>query len=157
MVKEIVYDIMFDLPDMGLMPLGDGPEPEEPPPSADDHTPPSTPCWYPTQTRRSVVGNQPYDAYAPRMQFLQLREVRAHRNALAASKEREMNLAEATTKAQMHATTGCMELDDVEHQSNKELTMSDKHYSGVVLPDDPIQSETRASKIWGKRRASSHV
>ena len=73
------------------------------------------------------MGNQPYDAYASWMQFLQLGEVQVHRSALAASKESKINLAETMTKAQMHATMGCMELDDVEHESDKELTTSDKH------------------------------
>jgi hypothetical protein len=35
------------------------------------------------------------------------------------------------TKAQMHATMGCMELDDVEHESEEELTTSDKHEVAV--------------------------
>jgi hypothetical protein len=61
------------------------------------------------------------------MQFLHLGEVQAHRSALAASKEREINSAETMTKAQMHATTECIKLNDVEHESDKELTTSDKH------------------------------
>jgi hypothetical protein len=124
---KIVYNFLFDLPDAGLMPPGDDPETEEPATAPDNNTPPLSSCWYPTQLRRSVVGNWPYDAYAPRMQFLQLGEVQAHRSALAASKEREVNSAETMTKVQMHATTGCMELDDVKHKSDKEMTTSDEH------------------------------
>ena len=124
--EEIMYDITFNLPDMGLMPPGDDPKSEDPATAADNDTPPPYPHWYPTHLRRSVVGNQPYDAYAQWMQFLQLGEVQAHRNALAASKEREINSAKTSTNAQMHATMGRMELDDVEHESDKELTASDK-------------------------------
>ncbi len=125
--EKIVYNIMFNLPDAGLMPPGEDPEPEEPATAPDNDTPPPSPCWYPTRSRRSVVGNRKYDPYAPQMKFLQLGEVQAHRSAFAASKEREINSAETMTKAQMHVTTGCMELDDEEHESDKELTMSDKH------------------------------
>ena len=74
-VEKIVYNIKFNLPDVGLMPPGDDPKPEEPATAADNDNPLLTPRWYPTQLHRSVVGNQPYDAYAPRMQFLQLGEV----------------------------------------------------------------------------------
>ncbi len=77
------------------------------------------------------MGNKPYDPYAPHMQFLQLGEVRVHRSALAASKEKEINSAETMTKAQMQGTTGCMELNDVEHESDKELTTSDKNKVSV--------------------------
>jgi hypothetical protein len=73
------------------------------------------------------VDNQPHGAYAPRVQFLQLGEVQAHSSALAASKEREINSAETMTEAQMHATTGCMELYDVKHETDKQLTTSHKH------------------------------
>jgi hypothetical protein len=116
---------------MGLMPPGDNPKPEEPVTAPNNNTPPPSPCWYPMQSCRSVVGNQPYDASSPQMQFLQLGEVRAHRSALAASKEGEINSAETMTKVQMHATTGCMELNDVEHASDKELTTSDKQEVAV--------------------------
>jgi hypothetical protein len=40
---------------------------------------------YSTQACRSVVGNQPYNAYAPRTTFLQLGMVQAHRSVLEAS------------------------------------------------------------------------
>jgi hypothetical protein len=128
---EIVYNIMFDLSNLGLVPPGDNPEPEEPTTAPDNDTPPPSLCWYPTQSCRSMVGNQPYDAYAPQMQFLQLGEVQACMSALAASNEREINSAETMTKAQMHATMGCMELNDVEHESDKKMTMSDKHEVAV--------------------------
>ena len=71
---------MFDLPDTGLngndtenmsdMDMGNGRQ--------DDTTAvvmgakdEATRRRYPTRTRRSAVGNQPYDTYAPRMTFLQ--------------------------------------------------------------------------------------
>jgi hypothetical protein len=40
---NIVYDIMFDLPDVGLMPPGDDPKPEKPATAPDDNTPPAVP------------------------------------------------------------------------------------------------------------------
>ncbi len=128
---KIVYNITFNLPDVGLMPPRDNPKPEEPTTAPDNNTPLLSPHRHPTQSCRSVVGNQLYDAYAPRMQFLQLGEVQAHRSALAASKEREINSSETMTKVQMHATTGCMELNDAEHESDKELTTSAKHEVAV--------------------------
>ena len=77
---EIVYKIVVELPDPGLLPglAPDVPDkvtgapnmPINPPPDID-----TTPRQYPTRSRRSVVGNQPHDIYAPRTQFLQLGEV----------------------------------------------------------------------------------
>ena len=94
---EIVYDIIFDLPDAGLIPGAIPPnfdaEPTEdpapaPPPGpvtmVPDDNSDDNPRRYTARSRRSVVGNQPYDTYAPRIQFLQLGEVRAHRSVLAA-------------------------------------------------------------------------
>ncbi len=66
---EIVYDITIELPDAGLIPA-DYEEIMEPLPMAPDDTAPASTRRYPTRTRRSVVGNQPYDTYAPRIQLL---------------------------------------------------------------------------------------
>jgi hypothetical protein len=52
---------------------------------------------YPTQSCRSVVGNQPYNAYAPRIQFLQLGEVQAHRSVLTAINEQKLHSGEMVT------------------------------------------------------------
>ena len=64
---------------------------------------------YPTQASMSVVGNQPYDTYAPQTTFLQLGEVRAqHRSVLEASSLTRMTKEErllATTTLPMEATT----------------------------------------------------
>jgi hypothetical protein len=68
-----------------------------------------------------VVGNQPYDTYAPRIQFLQLGEVRVHRSVLAAM----TNETETTPSKgeQLHATTSIMgEIDDTRHAIDAELT-----------------------------------
>ena len=40
---------------------------------------------YLTRARKSTVGNQPYDTYAPRTTFLQLGTVQAHRSVLEAN------------------------------------------------------------------------
>jgi hypothetical protein len=125
-----MYDITFDLPDAGLIPgaippVSDaepaaGPAPPLPP----DPTPAvsgDNSRRYPAQSRRSVVGNQPYDTYAPRMQFLQLGEVRAHRSALAAM----TNGIETTPSKgeQLHTTTSTIdEIDSTEHAIDAELT-----------------------------------
>ena len=67
------------------------------------------------------MGNQPYDTYAPRIQFLQLGEVRAHRSVLAA-----MTNETKTTPSkgeQLHATTSIMgEINDMKHAIDAELT-----------------------------------
>jgi hypothetical protein len=84
---KIVYKIVVELPDAGLLP---GLVPDVPDEVAAINPPlgiDTTPRRYPTQSRRSVVSNQPYDTYAPRMQFLQLGEVQAHRSALLAAQE----------------------------------------------------------------------
>jgi len=81
----------------------------------------NNPRRYPARSRRSVVGNQPYDTQAPRIQFLQLGEVRAHRSVLAAM----MNETETTPSKgkQLHATTSIMgEIDDTKHTIDAELT-----------------------------------
>ncbi len=54
---KIMYNIILDLPEEGLMPPGNDPKPEEPATPADDNTPPPSPCWYPTQLRRSVISD----------------------------------------------------------------------------------------------------
>jgi len=76
---EMVYEIIVEFPDAGLLPglVPDAPaEPIAPPPN-NDPIPATSPRRYPTRSRRSVVGNQPYNTCTPRMQFLQLGEVAA--------------------------------------------------------------------------------
>jgi hypothetical protein len=72
----MVYEVIMELPDAGLLPglVPDAPDEPIAPPN-NDPIPATSPRHYPTQSRRSVVGNQPYDTYAPRRQFLQLGEV----------------------------------------------------------------------------------
>ncbi len=74
--NEIVYEVTFDLPDVDLPAADQGAQLAD---NRDDTINiPIVPddegvgrC-YPTRTCRSVVGNQPYNTYAPRMAFLQL-------------------------------------------------------------------------------------
>jgi hypothetical protein len=78
--------------------------------------------YYPTRACRSVVGNQPYDTYAPWMAFLQLGTVQAHRSVLEAS-----HLLRTTKDEQMMATTSSTDLlkdmiDDTIHQNSLEMT-----------------------------------
>ena len=120
---EIVYEIIVNLPDAGLLPglVPDAPDEPIAPAPNNDTTPATSPRQYPTRSRSNVVGNQPYDTYAPRMQFLQLGEVRAHWSALSAAQEqRERELP--SSKALMHVTTSSdLNVDDTVHQVNPEL------------------------------------
>jgi hypothetical protein len=90
--NELVYEITSDVPDKGLLqlPLGEDRDDTSIPVIAlnDDetHNKIQDVRRYPTQARRSAVGNQPYDTYAPRRTFLQLGAVRAHRSVLETSR-----------------------------------------------------------------------
>jgi hypothetical protein len=76
-----VYEITFGILDEGVlqMPLGEDRDDISIPVIALDddetHNKIQDVRRYPTQACRSVVGNQPYDTYAPRTTFLQLGEV----------------------------------------------------------------------------------
>ena len=67
------------------------------------------------------MGNQPYDSYVPRMQFLQLGEVRAHRSALGAMTNIAMP---GDIGKHLHATTSnaAEEVVETEHIVDVELT-----------------------------------
>ena len=95
---EIVYELTFDLPDAGLTNIETDNMSNMGNSRQDDVSAvvmgadnKASGQYYPTRTRRSVIGNQPYDTYAPRMTFLQLGMVRAHRNVVEAN-----NLARMT-------------------------------------------------------------
>jgi hypothetical protein len=64
---KIVYEITFDLPDEGIIPVYA--DTAELPDATTVVNTAETSC-YPTQSCRSVVGNQPYNAYAQQIQFL---------------------------------------------------------------------------------------
>ena len=101
------------------------------PPFADNAANVTSPRQYPTQSCRIVVDNQPYGNYAPRMQFLQLGKVQAHRNALVAAKEQGLHLI-GVNMALMHATTTSdLNVDDAVHQVDLELGMTSKHKMAV--------------------------
>jgi hypothetical protein len=118
-----VYEITVELPNVDLLPGMVPYAPNEPgtPPPDDDASIVTSPRRYPTRSRRSVVGNQPYDTYAPRMQILQLGEVQAHRSALAAVNERELHVI-GVSEGVMHATTTSdLNVDNITHQVDPEL------------------------------------
>ncbi len=72
------------------------------------------------------MGNQPYNTYAPRMQFLQLGQVRVHRSALAAVNEQELHVI-GVSKGVMHVTTSSdRDVDDITHQVDPELCAMSK-------------------------------
>jgi hypothetical protein len=89
--NELVYEIKFDVPDEGVLqlPLGeDRDDTSIPVITLDDeetHEEIQDVRRYPTRARRSALGNQPYNTYAPRTTFLQLGAVQAHRSVLEAS------------------------------------------------------------------------
>jgi hypothetical protein len=72
---------------------------------ADDNDAHNPQSRYPTRAHRSVIGNQPYDAFAPCVAFLQLGTTRAHRYVLEAeqllrmSKEEKMFATTASSTA----------------------------------------------------------
>jgi hypothetical protein len=126
--NKIVYEITFDLPDAGLdggnVVPNDAPAPH---PNGGDPifnmanktVEVTTNQRYPDQSCRSVVGHQPYNIYAPRMSFLQMGEVRAHRSVLDATKYAGM-----TKQERIHATTWSettFAIDDTKHMIDPEL------------------------------------
>jgi hypothetical protein len=144
-IDEIVYEIMFNLPDTGLQ--GD----YAVPPDNAVETAPNTPAvvtaspdpmeikprCYPTQLCRSALGQQPYDDHAPRITFmqqeensnrhvtfLQMGEVRAHRSVVNGAKYVKMTKAE-----QMHFTAfngTDMAIDDANHKIDPDLMITSK-------------------------------
>jgi hypothetical protein len=85
---------------------------------------------YPTRTCRSVVGNQPYDTYAPRTTFLQLGTVRAHRSVLEVNR-----LARMTKEERLLATTATTSkpfVDDVTHRVDKVMCTTSEEELGVM-------------------------
>jgi hypothetical protein len=76
---------------------------------------------YPTRLRRSVIGHQPYNTYAPRITFLQLGMTQAHRSVIKASR-----LVKVTKAEQLLATTTsdvtCDMIDDTVHKFDPKLT-----------------------------------
>ncbi len=137
---KIVYEITFDLPDAGLAP-GQNTIPA----GADKfgshthlriepshHASPEQ-RQYPQQSCRSVVGHEPYDLYAPRIAFLQQREIRACRSVLDAAELTQMSKEE-----KMHATTSSQM--DLEPEVN-----CTQH---IVDPELMTESEDEM-KVWG--------
>ncbi len=121
-----MFEITFNLPDAGLPAADQGTQLAD---NRDDTIDiPIVPYdegvgqRYPTQTCRSVVGNQPYNTYAPRMAFLQLGMTQAHRSVLVAT-----HLLHMSKERQMMATTSFADLlkdkiDDTIHQNDPDMT-----------------------------------
>ncbi len=141
---KVVYEITFDLPNVVLE---NNVVPPDPPLQGDkeavdigvDKAAATDPVVateegqrYPTQARRSMVGNQPYNAYAPRMTFLQLRETRVHRSVVEAIQSVGMR-----KNKQLHASI---------QLPNRDLDVADiKHMTDTALL---TQSEDEI-KVWG--------
>jgi hypothetical protein len=135
---ELVYKLTFDFPDAGLQNIGGDDVPDMGASrwddtstvvmGADDEN--TTGRRYPTQTRRSAVGNQPYDEYAPRTTFLQLGTVRAHRSVLEANR-----LTRMTKEERLMATTAAPPkpfVDDVTHRVDKIMCTTSEEELGVM-------------------------
>jgi hypothetical protein len=96
---KIVYKVTFDLPNAGHIPHdanlhiphGDNRNDVYVVPAVPNKEPIPNHC-YPTQACRSAVGNQPYNAYAPGVAFLQLGMTQAHRSVLNASHLTQMTM-----------------------------------------------------------------
>jgi hypothetical protein len=124
---KIVYKITFDMPDKGIiLPYDNMVELLD---AATADVSAETSC-YTTRSCRSVVGNQPYNAYAPCIQILQLGEVQAHRSALTAINEQKLHSGEIVG-GKMHMTTATIEINHVEHVVDKELARMPKYKIAV--------------------------
>jgi hypothetical protein len=91
---------------------------------ADDTDAPNPPSRYPTQARRSVIGNQSNNAFAPRVAFLQLGTTQAHRYILEAAQFLQMSKEE-----KMFATTALSAaptVDETIHRYDKIMTTTSK-------------------------------
>ena len=79
-----------------------------------------------------MVGYQPYDAYALRVQFLQLGELQAHRSALSAARERGEHHELPLREEAMHATTrSSLNVDNTVHQVDPELRTTNEDEMAV--------------------------
>ena len=136
---ELVYELTFDLPDAGLPnaqinAVGDMGEDRRDDESAVVMTGDDEGRRYPTRARRTVIGNQPYDAYAPRATFLQLGTVRAHRSVVEA-----INNARMTTEDRLLAMTATTStesepafVDDVTHRVDRLMCTTSEEELGVM-------------------------
>jgi len=137
---ELVYEITCDIPDAGLLPADD--DPGKPlgdksddtlvaaVPGADDEAE-AVGRHYPSRARRSVIGNQPYDVYAPRTTFLQLGTVRVHRSVLEANRLARMT-KEERLMATMMTTTSESFVDDTKHRVDREMCTRLEDELGVM-------------------------
>ncbi len=107
---ELVYEITFELPDAGLVPiandfdvlLGDDRDDTVVAPIVVDDVDTMEDLGarrYPMRACRSAVGGQPYNEFAPRVAFLQLGTTRAHRSVLEAAQSARRMLATTSSNA----------------------------------------------------------
>ncbi len=134
---ELVYELEFELPDAGLpahpvaddVSLGDDRDDANVPVIIPQDQDDPVGRRYPQRARRSVVGNQPYDAYAPRTTFLQLGTARAHRSVRNANKLARMSRDERL----LATTTSTAEdfVDDVTHAVDHVMCTTSEEEMGV--------------------------
>ncbi len=150
-----MYKITFDLPDTGL----DGNKvalevPAKIAPADNDDDMPIR-C-YPLWSHRSVVGHQPYNSYAPRMTFLQLREVQACTSVLNARW-----LASMTKEERVRATTWSqtsLEIDDTIYIPDPKLLINSKDEMkvwGYLMTQYNLKPGLQ--KKWSKRRDGNNT
>jgi len=138
--NELVYEITLDIPDAGLLPADDDPGESlgdesddtliEAVPGANDKAA-AVGRRYPSRARRSVIGNQLYDTYAPRTTFLQLGTVRAHRSVLEANRLARMTKEERLMATTM-TTTSKSFVDDTTHRVDREMCTRSEDELGVM-------------------------
>ncbi len=152
--NKIVYEVTFKLPDAGLVPiandfdvlLGDDRDNTLVTPIVMDDVGAMEDLGarrYPMRARRSAVGGQPYNEFAPRIAFLQLGTTRAHRSVLEAAESARMPKEE-----RMLAITSSDAAPIIDDTGR-----GDDHYfrgqaKSLGLCYDPIQSQARALQVW---------
>ncbi len=122
---KIVYKITFDVPNAGLLtanadlqvPVGD--DRDNTAVVAITHND-NEARRYLLRACRGVVGNQPYNSYAPRTTFLQLGTVQAHRSVLKTSRLARMTKEERLL-AKTASTSPKEMVDDVTHNIDRDL------------------------------------
>ncbi len=158
---EIAYELTFDLPNAGLGIVESNIPPAEPTLGDDQDNTVVAPVVaaedkpeqrYPTRLRRSVIGHQPYDTYAPRTTFLQLGTTQAHRSVIKASRLVKMTKAERLLATTTSDAT-CDMIDNGVHEFDPELTIRSEDKIKVF---EYLMIKTRIAKVWTKGSRCSH-
>ncbi len=102
------------------------------------------------------MGNQPYDSYMPRTQFLQPDKVWAHRSALGVVKERESHMLGGDTRIMHATTTRGIENDAMQPTVYPELNTDSKEEVAIwryLMTQDNLKPGLRKFREQGIRAA----